>query len=113
MRVSKLFCLKGLDPEPLKLFRTPLLCAENVANKASMFPACGEICPMGMRLPGNGVRPAPVFGSPVVGSKTCPPPETPAVRYSLRSQKPVVFVAGLQVLTTVGVGIVSRWVIPA
>src|SRR5262249_22736525 len=56
--------------------------------------------------PQNCVRPLP-SARPVLGSKISPPPLIPALAYSLRSQNPVVFVAGLQVVRTVAVGIVN------
>src|SRR3977135_4319970 len=89
----------------MRLLRTLLLWG--AGNCARIFPAAGEILPIGMRFPANCVRPAPVLASPVAGSKTRRPPATPAARYWLRSQKPVVFVAGLQVLRTVDVGTVK------
>src|SRR5207247_10591228 len=96
MRVSKLFWLNGPEPEPTKLLKSPPFCG--AGNLAKMAAAWGVILSIGMRPPTNSVRPAPVFGSPVAGSKTFPPPLTPLLGawYSLRSQNPVVFVAGLQ-----------------
>src|SRR5581483_8921964 len=113
IRVSKLFWLNGPDPDPIKLLKTPLLVG--CGNSAKPAPACGEILPIGIRLPANGRRPAPVL-SPVPGSYTCPPPATPAVRYWLRLQNPGVeldaLVAGLHDCRTVAVGIVNWLVMP-
>src|SRR5690348_9612814 len=93
----------------MKLLTTPLVCG--AGNAARMAAAAGEILLMGIRFPGNWLRPVPVFNVPDCGSKTLPPPPTPAVKYSLRSQKPgvalVAFVAGLQVVRTSFVGTVK------
>src|SRR5713101_2670977 len=118
MRVSKLSCLNGPEPEPTKLLSTVAF-AGSWGSAPRIAPAAGEILPMGIQLgsvaqlagPQNCVRlpPLPIGGVvvlPVAGSKTCPPPATPtaALAYSLRSQKPgvalVAFVAGLQVCWT-------------
>src|SRR5216684_6102969 len=115
MRVSKLFWLYGPEPEPSKLLSTPDFVG--VGNKASIFPAAAEILPMGILFPAKAVRPEPSLLTPVAGSYTWPPwlmPEAP--RYWLKSQKPgvalVAFVAGLQVVRTSEVGMVSSLVIP-
>src|ERR1700730_12277654 len=98
MRVSKLFWVNGPEPAPIRLLNTVPLWA--AGNAAKIFPAAGEILAIGIWLLTNGERPAPELGSPVKGSKTRPPPVTPPVRYSLKSQKPgvalVALVAGLQ-----------------
>src|SRR6266704_6207563 len=111
MRVSKLFWLYGPEPEPTKLLSTPLP-GVGAGNKASIFPTAGEILPMGIMFPANCVRPEPSLGLPVAGSYIFPVPFSPAApKYWLRSQDPgvalVAFVAGLQVLITSAVGIVS------
>src|SRR5437868_13877476 len=102
MRVSKLFWLYGPEPEPTKLLITPL--EVGAGSKASIFPAAGEILPMGIMLPAKAVRPEPSLELPVAGSNIWPVPCIPAApRYWLKSQKPggllVAFVAGLQVRT--------------
>src|SRR6266851_767297 len=116
MRVSKLFWLYGPEPEPTKLLSTPLP-GIGGGNKASIFPAAAEILPMGILFPAKAVRPEPSLGLPVAGSYTWPVPFIPAApRYWLKSQKPgvalVAFVAGLHVLITSAVGIVSPLVMP-
>src|SRR5450631_717820 len=114
MRVSKLLLLNGPEPEPTKLLIRPVFCG--AGNLAKIAAAWGEILPIGIRLPVNAARPVPLLGSPVAGSKTCPPPPTPepAAEYSLRLQKPGVelaaLVAGLQDDSTVAVGSVN-WVL--
>src|SRR5450631_1920664 len=115
MRVSKLFWVKGPEPEPIRLLNKVLLCG--AGNAPRIFPAAGEIRPIGIMLLAKAVRLAPVLGSPVLGSKTTPAvpagPATPdpGAEYWLRSQKPGVglvgLVAGLQVDKTSAVGTVK------
>src|ERR1035441_10041322 len=96
MRVSKLLLLNGPEPEPTRFVWRPAVWG--AGNLASMAAAWDVILSIGIRLPTNGVRapPLPTLGVPVAGSKICPLPTPPKSRYSLRSQNPVVFVAGLQ-----------------
>ncbi|SRR6266849_652668 len=115
MRVSKLFWLYGPEPEPTKLLSTPL--EVGAGNRASIFPAAGEILPMGIMFPAKAARPEPSFELLDAGSYTWPVPFIPeAPRYWLKSQKPgvalVAFVAGLQVVTTWEVGMLSPLVRP-
>src|SRR6266852_4684080 len=114
MRVSKLSCLNGPEPEPIKLLKT--VPAWGAGKAARIFPAAGEIRAIGIRFPANAVRPEPSLRLPVRGSYTWPPPATPdvyvaVVRYSLKSQKPGVallaLVAGLQLVAALLVGIVN------
>src|SRR5713226_7653058 len=97
MRVSKLSCLNGPEPEAVKLL---IMGAEapGSGSLAKIAAAAGDIMLLGMQLPvqpvwgPNAVRPDPSGAALLVGSKACPPPWTPAAedRYSLRSQYPVV-----------------------
>src|SRR5260370_20303888 len=104
--MSKLFWLDCPDPEPTKLLITPP--EVGLANAARILPACGEIRPIGIRLPVKAVRPDPSTLLPVAGSNTWPPWLMEGLpRYLLKSQKPVVFVAGLHVVCTSAVGIVT------
>src|SRR5262249_55805893 len=101
MRVSNEFWLNGPEPVVTRLLVIPG--AEGAGNRASMAVACGDIMVLGIWLFRNCVRPVPVAGSPVVGSKI-------GNGYSLRSQLP-----GLpnpHVLSTVAVGIVYWLVMP-
>src|SRR5438105_8470814 len=107
MRVSKLFWLYGPEPELTKLLITPL--EVGGGSKASIFPAAGEILPMGIMLPAKAVRPEPSLELPVAGSNIWPVPFIPAApRYWLKSQKHVVsllaFAAWFQLLITTAVG---------
>src|SRR5258708_36742506 len=89
MRVSKLSCLNGPEPEPTKLLRTVAF-AGRPGSAPRMAPAAGEILSIGIMLLLNAVRvpPVPTPGVPVAGSKNTPPPATPAGRDTLKTQKP-------------------------
>jgi len=63
---------KGPEPEPKKLLVRLVLIGAGKSFK--IFTATGDNRVTGIRLPANGVRPAPVLGFPVLGSKTCPVP---------------------------------------
>src|SRR5260370_17343130 len=89
--MSKLFWLDCPDPEPTKLLITPP--EVGLANAARILPACGEIRPIGIRLPVKAVRPDPSTLLPVAGSNTWPPWLMEGLPgYWLQSPKPALFV---------------------
>src|SRR5579863_4367248 len=81
-------------------------------NSAKIAADCAEIWLIGIRFPAYAVRPEPSTGLPVKGLYACPPPCSAAVKYSLKLQKPVLLVFGLQLCAINAVGTVSRFVVP-
>jgi len=118
MRVSKLSCLNGPETRAYKVVKNSSV-RRQIGSAPRMAPAAGEILSMGSYCWGTAGGSAVAYRGLRVASGgiiNCPPPETPAVRYWLRSQKPGVlleaFVAGLHDCWTSFVGSVNRPLAP-